>query len=150
MKKKGGKGRESIILFLKGLSALLDLPCDVLYLNDRIGLDDLQNILFEKGIARSGEVRADSRVRGELCYKISSNYQRGQRKRQNAEKAHRVCNPSKPCRNTTNSDPNTPRAMALMFSISLVCVLDPHFDERKNCYVFRLSNNHIIVSKKNL
>jgi hypothetical protein len=60
--KKGGKGRESIVLSLDGLSALPNLLCDVLYLNDRIGPDDPQKILFEKGIAQSSEVRVDSRV----------------------------------------------------------------------------------------
>jgi hypothetical protein len=70
------------------LSALPDLLCAVLYLHDRIGHDDLQKILFKKGISQSGEVRADSRVLGELHYKISNN---GQRNGQNAEKAHRLC-----------------------------------------------------------
>jgi hypothetical protein len=57
------KRREGeVVLCLDGLSALPDLLCDVLYRNDRIGLDYPQKILFEKGIARSGEMRADSRV----------------------------------------------------------------------------------------
>jgi hypothetical protein len=54
--KKGGKGKESIILCLDSQSALPDLLCDILYLNDRTRTDNLQKILFEKGIAQSGEV----------------------------------------------------------------------------------------------
>jgi hypothetical protein len=47
--KKGGKGRESIILCLDGQSALPDLLCDVLYLNDRIGIDNLQKDFVGEG-----------------------------------------------------------------------------------------------------
>jgi hypothetical protein len=60
--KKGGKGRESIVLCLDGLTALPDLLCDVLYLNDRMGLDHPQKILFKKSTAQSGEVSADNRA----------------------------------------------------------------------------------------
>jgi hypothetical protein len=55
------KGREGNQWYFTS-TALPDLLCDVLDLSNRIGLDDLQNISFEKGIAQSGEVRAGSRV----------------------------------------------------------------------------------------
>jgi len=60
--------REFCLDGLDGQSALPDLLYDVLYLNDRTRTDDLQKILFEKGIAQSGEVRVDSRIRGERLY----------------------------------------------------------------------------------
>ena len=53
-------------LELDGLAALPDLLRDVLDLDERVRLDDAQQVLLEQRVVERGEVRADGRVRREL------------------------------------------------------------------------------------
>ena len=45
-----------------GLSALPDLLRDVFDLDDRVGLDDPEQILLQQGVVQRGQMCADSRV----------------------------------------------------------------------------------------
>ena len=53
-------------LLLDGLPALPDLLRDVLDFNDRVRLDDPQQVLLQQRVVQRREVRADGDVRGEF------------------------------------------------------------------------------------
>ena len=53
-------------LQLDGLAALPDLLRDVLDLDERVRLDDAQQVLLEQRVVQRGQMCADSRVGGEL------------------------------------------------------------------------------------
>ncbi|PPQ96435.1 hypothetical protein CVT26_005068 [Gymnopilus dilepis] len=54
-------------LDLNSLPFLANRLSDILDLDDRVRLDDPQEVLFQEGVVQRGEVRPDRRVGGELC-----------------------------------------------------------------------------------
>ena len=57
------------VLELDRLPALADLLRDILYLNDRVRLDDPEEVLLQQCVIERREVCANGRVRRELCTK---------------------------------------------------------------------------------
>lgn len=70
-----GEGQD--VLCFYGLSALSDHICNMRDLYDRVGLNNTEEILFEKGVIERGEMRADGWVGGELCKSVSWCSRRG-------------------------------------------------------------------------
>ena len=60
---------ERHVLKLDRLPALADLLRDILYLNDRVRLDDPEEVLLQQCVIERREVCANGRVRRELCTK---------------------------------------------------------------------------------
>lgn len=62
----GGERKRDVL----GLNALHLLPYalgDIRNFDGRVRLDDAQQVLLQQRVVQRGEVRADRRVRGELC-----------------------------------------------------------------------------------
>ena len=73
-----------LALLLDRLPALPDLRGDVLDLDNRVRLDDAQQVLLQERVVQRGEVRADRDVGGELCLGVGegASVQVGARRRQ--------------------------------------------------------------------